>query len=304
MWKNIFGGGNSHSAPERSSGKLPSQGLQQTILKRLCPKGVPTLPQNARLVFEITTTPNPDTTALLDIIEQDESLTARVLKVANSAYFNRGPSVSTPREALTVIGTQETCSMLSAGALENMLPSPSPLRGVVWRHNTQTAVAAKVLSAKFNIQSPSICFTAGLLHDLGKLLFIQRYSIDYMKIWERSESQGVPIDQFELEEFSFNHCEVGATIATAWNFAKPVISAIGLHHQSWDVLKNQDLPRLVKLADIFSYVMRKDLSNKFTAYMEKELETACEVWSLNNASITLIKKTIESEQSAGEALYE
>lgn len=239
-----------HSSP---STRLPSSGLRDVVVRQLAPRGIPSLPGNARIMFELATNPQAEMKDILPLIKQDESMTARILKVANSAYFNRGKPVPNITDAVGIIGLQELCSLLSCASLSDIFPSSAPIRATLWTHNTTTAIIARTIAQQYRSGDPATAFTAGLLHDIGKLLIIQKFPREYTTLHESFLQKATSSTALEKDEFPFDHTEVGYFIGEKWKFPDAILNPITRHHFDWEDLAGDTLTRVVKLADLLAH---------------------------------------------------
>jgi putative nucleotidyltransferase with HDIG domain len=237
----------------RSTKRIPGSGIKDVVLRQLAPRGIPALPGNARVMFELATNPQAEMKDILPLIKQDESMTARILKVANSAYFNRGKPVPNVTDAVGIIGLQELCSLLSCASLSDIFPSSAPIRATLWTHNTTTAIIARTISQQYRCGDPATAFTAGLLHDIGKLLIIQKFPREYTALHDRFLQKATSSTALEKEEFPFDHTGVGYFIGEKWTFPESILNPIVRHHLDWEHLENDTLTRVVKLADLIAH---------------------------------------------------
>jgi putative nucleotidyltransferase with HDIG domain len=244
--------------PIPTTASEPSTGIKKTILRQLAPNGLSSLPTNAKLLFDLSTNPDAEFKEILPLLEQDEAMTARILKVANSAYFNRGKTVNNVNQAVGVIGLQELCSLLSCISLAAVFPSSHSIRKTLWSHNVTTATITKLLAERYNLYSPGTAFTAGLLHDLGKLLIAQKFPNEYQQIYTQYQNSNTPSIEKEQDKFPFNHTEVGYVIGEKWSLPKAILNPILRHHQPWEELGNDKLTKTVKLANILAHIFIKE----------------------------------------------
>jgi putative nucleotidyltransferase with HDIG domain len=289
MLKSLF----SRKALSSSPAVGPSQGLKEIIKKQLVPRGLSPLPGNARIMFELATNPKTELKDIVPLIQQDESMTARILKVANSAYFNRGKPVQTIHEAITTVGLVEICSILSCASLNDIFPSSSPLRRTLWRHNLTTAIVARAIAQKYTTADSSLLFTAGLLHDIGKLLLLQKFSNLYEKMAEKNLYSSQDTTLIEMEEFPFNHADVGCFIAEKWNFPAAIILPIAAHHSPWENLTKGDSPHIIKLADVIAHTLENDFGKRNQASQGKinsELKIGLSCYNSGTDPASLLKE--------------
>lgn len=112
------------SANHKQNGRIAlSYGLKTTIFNTIGTRSVPPMPSAAQKAFQLATDPNADARDFIEVIASDESLSARVMKIANSVYYDRGGGSKTIEDAVQVIGIQELRSLLNACSLTEIFPS-------------------------------------------------------------------------------------------------------------------------------------------------------------------------------------
>ncbi|MBX7137328.1 MAG: HDOD domain-containing protein [Oligoflexia bacterium] len=246
--------GSSSAAPAA----LPS-GIQSAIYSVVGARSIPTMPAAAQKAFQLSTDPNAEARDFVEVIESDEALSARVLKIANSVFFDRGNKTETIEEAVLVIGINELRCLLNATTLKEIFPSNHPSRIQFWTNDIATAIISKLLAQRVMPQKQELAFLAGLMHDIGKLLLVQRAGNDYSQVIKVVEDKGCEFSQAETEIFVFDHTEVGLLIAERWNFGDELKAVIRKHHNSWAELQEgsstEALVMLVKAADLAAHAL-------------------------------------------------
>jgi len=243
----IFG----KSQPKKKSVEYKplDRSLRQIILSTLGNRGLPAMPANAQKAFAISTNPNADLKDLQEVIESDEALSSRILKISNSVYYDRGKSSKTVAEALTIIGLAEAKTFLSSTYLNQFFSQSFGIRALLWHHDIAVAILAKWLSEVFQLKNSELYFLAGLMHDIGKIILHMRLGPDYEKIFERAGTVGFL--KAESDVFPFDHTEVGVLIAEEWRFGEELKSAIQNHHKQ--NLEPLSIEGLTQLADLTAH---------------------------------------------------
>ncbi len=222
--------GSESSAP---TGKLAplSPGIRDRIMNAVGYKAIPPLPDSVQRAFELTVNPTADARDFITVIESDESLAARILKMANSVYFDRGSRCTTIDDAVGVIGLSELRNLLCSSSTTDIFPTKNPLRVTFWEHNLSVAIASRVLAKEFAPALSSSAFFAGLMHDIGKLILIQRAESGYREVVSHMRDGSTTLAEAELLVYPFDHTEVGQIIGESWSFPPEVILAIRHHHR-------------------------------------------------------------------------
>lgn len=238
-------------------------GLSDKLLSRV--DTLPTLPSVATRLLEITLSDKSSASEIGSLLSRDPAMTAKVLKVVNSAAFGLRFSVSNLGYAITVLGLQrvrglvlslsiyETVSgMGSQGAIDRM---------AFWKHSVASAVAAKALANATGRCNPEEAYVAGLLHDLGMLLLDSFMPKEYASVLQdaakaEQENGADLIRRGEDAVFGTTHEEIGAKLAQRWSLPAPLCDAIRFHHAPEECLEAFDSPthRLVVCAAAADYL--------------------------------------------------
>jgi HD-like signal output (HDOD) protein len=257
----MFGGlfGKSKSKNGNQAIQQLSPAISSSILSAVGSQSIPPMPGAAHKAFQLAIDPNAEARDFIEVIEADEALAARVLRIANSVFYDRGKTSASIEESVTVIGINELRCLLNANTLSDIFPCRHPARTQLWANDIATALIAKQLSLRLLPSKVSTAFLAGLMHDLGKLLLLQRNTEEYVKILNSVESKGVSFKESEGLLYPFDHTEVGQLIAERWKFSDELIDAIRNHHQPWpqgqDKTGTVSLACLVKAADLMAHAL-------------------------------------------------
>ncbi|MCW8955893.1 MAG: HDOD domain-containing protein, partial [Gammaproteobacteria bacterium] len=191
------------------------------------------LPEIFIRVNQVMSDPRHDAKQLGDVISHDPSLTARILRIVNSAFYGLRVKIELVSRAVSVIGEEDLRNLvLATSAVETFKRIPNELVDIdlFWRHSIHTGIVAKLLSKHCNILHGERLFVAGLLHDIGKLiLYHQEPELSQDILLEASELDGV-IFRAEEELLGFNHADVGGALITAWKLADTLKDTITYHH--------------------------------------------------------------------------
>ncbi len=210
------------------------------------------LPQTTARLLELLEDPTVEAVRLLEIIERDPALTANLLKLCNSAYYGRRREVGSVLEALVVLGNRTVLTLAFATSMGKVLRSDLSGYGLgrdeLWRHSLAVAFgAATIVGDEGRGDLRDRAFTAGLVHDVGKLL-LDRLLARRLE-WEAAPSG--PLEQLEVERQAagFDHAEAGAALADAWRFPAVLVDAIRWHHEPERAPARSDLVGAVHAAD-------------------------------------------------------
>ncbi|HMO18154.1 MAG TPA: HDOD domain-containing protein [Oligoflexia bacterium] len=216
---------------------------------------LPPLPHVAAQALQLIE--DPDTTAgkLTNLLGQDAALTARVLKIANSAMFSRQREISTINQAIMTIGFKTLKGIIVAATLRQLNRKFGPIEKMIWENSTCTAVACRILGTHMKKSYVEEIFLFGLLHDLGKLVLMRQIPKEYEQIMEQAK-KGEKFHIAEQKSFGFAHPLIGALVAKKWNFSTDTCQAILHHHDDIPAKVENELQEktlLVLLADLLSH---------------------------------------------------
>lgn len=208
-------------------------------LRRILPslRVVPTLPSLYLQVIAATQDPNSSLKRIGELIAQDLSMSAEVLKLVNSAFFGLRRYVSDPVEAVTLLGLDAIRSlMLLFGSFSQLSDhqspalciSPKSLRNHSLGVASRASAAAKVLDMKRAEADET--FIAGLFHDLGRLVLAVNLPEEYRIAYLTALKRRIPLIQSEQAIFGTTHSSVGAYILGTWGFSDAVVEACAFHH--------------------------------------------------------------------------
>lgn len=210
------------------------------------------LPEIFIRLNQVMSDPKHDAKQLGDVISHDPSLTARILRIVNSAFYGLRVKIEMVSRAVSVIGEEDLRNLvLATSAVETFKRIPNELVDIdlFWRHSIHTGIVAKLLSKHCNILHGERLFVAGLLHDIGKLImYYQEPDLSQDILLEASENDGV-IFRAEEELLGFNHADVGGALIVAWQLADTLKDTISYHHNPLKACKYPVETAIVHIAN-------------------------------------------------------
>ena len=269
---------------------------------------LPTIPSIASKIMTTAADPNASAEDLRQILEQDPSLAARVLKVANSSLYGFRREVETLRHAVTLLGFKTVESLVMAASLRDTFKQFGLAEKMLWEHSTFAGVIAAKLSKyrDFGVDRES-AFTSGLLHDLGKIAFMNVFRERYQKVVLRTYNEGIAAVDAERAEFGFDHALLGAQVAKKWNLPEPLVAAIRYHHHTpaeYTTLAPEQ-QRLISLTSVVTRVCTR-LGLGRRGIVDAIDMTALPAWGalgLTQADVDPVLEAVSSEAQAARGLF-
>ena len=195
---------------------------------------LPTLPTVIVRVNEQVNNPKTSALDLARTILDDQSLTARLLRLVNSPFYGFPRRVATVTEAVTILGFHPVRDLLLTASVVDLMvteetPEFSPTS--LWEHSVATAVGAGLLARYTRCEDREEVFVAGLLHDVGKLVMFHFLPREFVQVLEMARSEDIAIRAAEQRLLGFTHDQVGRLLAERWKLPVRLGETIGCHHR-------------------------------------------------------------------------
>jgi putative nucleotidyltransferase with HDIG domain len=241
------------------TGKRQNGGIARQEIKRILTSldNLPTLPAVATSVLNVTLDEEADVNRLVRLIESDQSLTLKILKLVNSVSFGLSHPVASVGQALVYLGFSALQHvLLSVSVLDCFIKDPKADEGrhkELWKHALACAVSTEMLAERSYPQLKSEAFVAGLLHDIGYVVLQTYLPAEFEKIQRERKKSDSGSMEVEQELLNLDHTLVGKWLAQRWNLPQDLVDVIWLHHHPYESLAslgvNKELICLVMLAD-------------------------------------------------------
>ncbi len=226
----------------------------RTTLTRLSRTGeLPALPATATAALGIARNSEADVGDLCRIIRTDVGLSARIIRVANSAAYARRTPAKTLQEAVLTVGLRKTCDLLVAASARRLFEGASRNAEALWNHALCTAIAAEELARVTRRCDPQLAFLPGLFHDVGRIAFLLSEPLAYDTIHDMVEAGDGSASDLERAWYGFDHGEAGAILAEDWGLPSEQCDAIRWHHRPGQADGGQRVASLLAGADALAY---------------------------------------------------
>ena len=240
-------------------------------------KDLPAAPQILPKLLEVLQNENSDIEEAGDLITVEPALTARLLKYCNSAYFGGADPAASVSEAIGRVGFDAIYLLMTTacGSSAFTLPATSGLdAGQVWKHSLLTAFGAKFVAEATGGDS-NMLFTAGLLHDVGRVVLGKTKGVEYGRLLARAELEGVHATVLEKSAYGFTHAEVSACLMQNWHFPARLAKCVRYHHLPFEAGAAQTDAACVCIGNVLAHTIDQPLS--IYALPSNELTQALEL---------------------------
>jgi len=221
----------------------------EAIIKQI--KALPTLPAVAQQMLSHL---EDDDISLDDVAEKvahDQSLAAAMLRLANSSYYGNNSKVVTLQQAVTLLGITQVKNLIRLTAVNHGFTTIHSHKfnfKAFWRHSVATAECAELISRTLHMKH-DFAFTAGLLHDIGRLVLASCFPAQYDQVLTYRQKHDCYLLEAEHAVLSIDHIEAGLCLAEHWQFSEAICDAIRGHHQP-DISGLNSIASIVHVADI------------------------------------------------------
>ncbi len=241
-------------------------------------KTLPSLPPVVQKIFSSINDSKVGAKQLAEIIVADQSLTARVLKLVNSSYFSLRGNIQNVHHAVTMLGfstIRQICLGVSIINQFKKIKGAENFSGeAFWKHSIAASILARELCKTATSLEPDVCYTVGLVHDIGKLLFIEHHSERYIRVLMKAQRESIPLEEAETEEFEVDHTDVGNWLFRKWNLSRDLRAAVRKHHSAEadkiSPISSDALTGVIYFANQLAHHLKMGNSGNPASTLEKE----------------------------------
>ncbi len=212
------------------------------------------------LLIAVINNPRSNVKDLKAIIEKDPSLSARLLRLVNSAYYSVGRKIGNLQDAIVRIGFNTVKELAFSQKVGELFQKNESLygfsRSALWEHCIAVATCCKYIYLRELIKPGDDIYTVGLLHDLGIIIEDQFMRDKFEEVLVRSQSEKCNLAEAEKNVIGFDHSKIGGALISDWNFPQESISAIAYHHEPGKV--DDEFKEIVSVLYISEYICQRN----------------------------------------------
>lgn len=269
---------------------------------------LPAIPEVVAEVLRATDDPMVDMADVTEIIERDPAMTAKILRISNSPYYGMKQYVGTLKLALVILGVREVRNIVLGVSVFDAFKDGKHGKLIpesFWTHSFLVGGLSKQLATTLRLGMHGEAFICGLLHDMGKLVFLRQMMTPYAKLLDSARHDPDSLCDAELTQYGFTHADTAAALAERWNFPKTLADAIHLHHPSSEMtLASAKDPKLAAIVRLANRAVYEDLNAESGP---SAVQDDAEIWTILSTSPapidpadrrTALKEMIEELQGA------
>jgi len=215
------------------------------------------LPSSSAIVGKVIKTIFDASSSAADlaaVIENDPPLTAKILKISNSAYYGAATTITSLKRAIVVLGFDTIKELVMAVSVKQSFFTESTDSSIdhqgLWLHSVGTAKGAQLISQRLNIERPDVTYTVGLLHDIGKILLALCFPAPYSRVIDYARENKTRIIDAERRMLNTDHAMIGKILCDIWDLPESLCMVILYHHDPEEISGgDRSLARLVHMGD-------------------------------------------------------
>jgi putative nucleotidyltransferase with HDIG domain len=214
------------------------------------------IPQIALQILDTLEDENYDVQTIADQVRQEQVIAAKTLQLCNSSFYHRGRKIETVDHAIIMLGRELFVKLVISSIIEDFfsryIQGYSLCKGGLFSHSLGTAITAERIARQTGVAAPAVAYSAGLLHDIGKVVLDQFVADVYPLFYRRLQDENTDSLMVEQEVFGTDHARVGFQLARKWAFPQSLTEAIGLHHR---IETETDISSLLLLVHLANHLM-------------------------------------------------
>jgi putative nucleotidyltransferase with HDIG domain len=242
---------------------------------------IPTMPTIAAKVMQIVNDPHSSAEDVAKFISRDVALTSKVLRLANSAFYGIPRTISSVNSAIVILGFNTIRSLVLSASVLKVFPQKPGLasfdRKAFWKHSFMVGIASRMVAQiyrKKKLVDMETAFSAGLLHDIGKIILEQFSNDDYVPVVKASREQNIPLFLAEKSMLGMSHADVSGMLVDKWQMPNELKGPIVFHHSPLEDKSAQDMACIVHYANHICHLKGSGcMENESYAPLIKDVET-------------------------------
>lgn len=266
---------------------------------------ISTLPQVALRVIETAQNPDAGAADLKVVVEGDPALSARVIRMVNSAAFGLRTTVTNLHQAISYLGFNQVRNLAMTASVSEIFKKDEQIHGysrrALWRHLVSVGICARLVAKRHGLAAFEDAFLAGLLHDIGIILLDQTAHESFVHVIETLDARQT-LSEIERAVYGFDHCSFGERVAETWRFPESVRGAIRHHHFAGRHKgAGLEIVQCVEIANVVCSI--KGITSVGVKLIKPGLESF-EALGFRKEDVVVLSADLDREIAASEKLFE
>lgn len=216
---------------------------------------LPTLPVVVTKINSMTSNPQTNASDIGRVISNDPSLSSKILRLVNSAYYGFPRKISSVTKAIVLLGFNKVKNMALSASVVDAFKKSTPLDGFsfyeFWQHSVATGICAEVLARHLQPQLADDAFVGGLFHDLGRVVVVN-FVPQAPEVFAEAKSSACPFLTASEKVLGIDHARVGSLLAEHWNFPETLVRTISLWPHPEKAQQYRELAAYVHIANVLT----------------------------------------------------
>lgn len=255
-------------------------------------------------LFKVLTEPDADLGPVVALISSDVALTAKLLQTCNTSFLGRSERVHDVAGAVNRLGFHTVYRVVAAVRGTQILGSCNKKYGIdpaeIWKHSVGAAFASQFLAEDLGANA-GLFFTAGPLHDMGKVILGKAYQGDYARLIAETGKYGHLLVAGEKARFKVNHAEIGARLLARWNFSPEIVDSVLFHHHPSAAGQWERSAACVCLANALAHCMEQDRTPQES--FQDDSNAALKILALSEEDLRRYSDRLNENAAFAEAMY-
>lgn len=267
-------------------------------------ESIPTLPHVVLRIMEAIDNPKTSAKDINEIILTDPAITAKVLRLVNSAFYGFPRKIANVTQAVVILGFSTVRNLVLTASIFDIFNHKGHVvldRVGLWQHCTATAIISRLIARETNYPELEDVFISGLLHDVGKILLDEYAHADLKKALALVEERGLSLREAELAVFKVDHTIFGGWLADKWNLPPVLTESIRYHHEPELAEDTKQATAMVHLGNALSRM--KKIGNGGDPKVPPVKKEALELLNLQQKDLQAIVQLIDPEIEKAEAFF-
>jgi HD-like signal output (HDOD) protein len=255
---------------------------------------IASLPVIYTRINDVTNDPRKSMADISKVISEDSGLSARLLRIVNSAFYNFPSRVETISRAVTIVGTQQLRALALATSVLNLFKGvPATLVNMesFWKHSITCGLAARAIAAYRREPNTEFFFTAGVMHDIGRLIMFTRIPEESKAAMVLAKEKSELLYIAEREVIGFDHAAVGRALVQLWKLPSSLEEVVAFHNHPSGATRYPVETGVIHLADIIAHTMRAGTSGE--SFVPPLYRNSWETIGLNPSILTTTVDQVE-----------